>query len=260
MIQLRGFLLAGRHAALTGVRGKRLVVLLFLSVLPLLAFAAIGGGGEPIRENEFHGVFHFLMLQFVVPFAALFLGTSVIGDELDGRTVTYLFTRPVDRGLLYLGRLLGTGLSFSVILGLLAAAALQSREVAMGEPPVDRALAIQLVVVGFWAHFALFACLRTLFKRALLAGMGYLLLIDLMVSKMPYVGVAKLSVWHQLLVIYVGRVGSDENSFRHLARSFHPAETPGGAWAFLLGMILVSALLGAWFTRTREYHVAGAVA
>jgi hypothetical protein len=43
-------------------------------------------------------------------------------------------------------------------------------------------------------------------------------------------------------------------------RSLHPDETASGAVLFLTGMFVISALLGAWFTRTREYHVAGAVA
>jgi ABC-type transport system involved in multi-copper enzyme maturation permease subunit len=260
MIQLRGFLRAGRHAALTGLRGKRLLVLAFLALLPLLAMLSVGRGGEPIKEQAFHGIFHLLILQFVVPFSALFLGNAVLGDELEGRTVTYLFTRPVDRGLLYLGRFFGTGLSFTVILALLVGAALNAREIALGQPNVDRGLALQLSIAGFWVYFGLFACLRTLLRRALLFGMAYILILDLMISKAPYVGLAKLSIWHQLMVVYLGSVDTAGSSVHSMSYAFHADETAAGAWMFLAGTFVVSVLLGAWFTRTREYHVAGAVA
>ena len=260
MIQLQGFLLAMRHAARTALRGKRLLVLIGLGVVPLLAMLAIGKGSGAVDERAWHIVCTLLVMQFVVPFSALFLGTSVLGDELEGRTVTYLFTRPVDRGLLYLGRLAGTGLAYSLLLGALLAVALNVREVAEDALLVDRARVMGLAIGGFWAYFALFAALRTLWKKALLAGMAYIMVIDLMVSKMTYIGIAKLSIWHHLMVIYSGNDAAGVSGLRTVMRSLHPDETAWGAGVFLLVLFGITAALGAWFTRTREYHVAGAVA
>jgi len=260
MINLRGFLLAARHAALTGLRGKRLAVLLLIGVVPVAAMLMVGKGSGPVPERAFHVVAYLLMLQFVVPFSALFLGTSVLGDELEGRTVTYLFTRPVDRGILYLGRLFGTGLSFSLILAALTGLALHVRDVGADAVLVDRTRVLLLALLGFWVYLAFFACLRTLLKRALLVGMAYLMVLDLAVSKLPAVGMAKLSVWHQLMVIYAAGADGPVPGLRLVLRSLHPDETVSGALLFLGSVFVISTLLGAWFTRTREYHVAGAVA
>ena len=260
MIQLQGFFIAARHAAFSGLRGKRLVVLSLLAVVPLLAVLAAGRGVGDLSGMAFHIISVMITLQFVVPFSALFLGTAVLGDELEGRTVTYLFTRPVDRGVLYLGRLFGTGLSFSVLFGALFWLALHVRNVEAGARFVDPTRTFALALGGFWVYLALFACLRTLWKRALLVGMIYIMLLDFAVSKMTYVGIAKLSVWHHLMVIYVGPGEGTVRGLRFVQRGIHPDETAGGAALFLVGMFVITAVLGAWFTRTREYHVAGAVA
>lgn len=260
MMQLHGFLVAARFAALNGLRGKRLAVLLLICVIPILAMLSVGQGSGAVDERAFHIIATMLILQFVVPFCALFLGTSVLGDELEGRTVTYLFTRPVDRGILYLGRLVGTGVSFSILLAVLIWVALRVRTMDADAQRVDPGQVQLLAVAGFWVYFALFAALRTLLKRALLVGMAYIMLLDLMVSKMPYIGIAKLSIWHHLMVIYTDGGKARADGLRVVVRSLHPDETASGAILFLVGMFVISAFLGAWFTRTREYHVAGAVA
>ena len=53
-------------------------------------------------------------LRFTVPVLGVFYGTSLIADEVEDKTITYLFTRPVSRGAVlfgkYLGYLICTGL------------------------------------------------------------------------------------------------------------------------------------------------------
>ena len=40
-----------------------------------------------------------LFVRFVVPVLGVFYGTSLMADEVDDKTITYLFTRPVPRGV-----------------------------------------------------------------------------------------------------------------------------------------------------------------
>ena len=47
-----------------------------------------------------------LYLRFVVPVLGAFYGTSLISDEVEDRTITYLFTRPVPRGAIIIGKYL----------------------------------------------------------------------------------------------------------------------------------------------------------
>ena len=45
-------------------------------------------------------------LRFIVPVLGVFYGTSLIADEVEDKTITYLFTRPIPRGAVLLGKYL----------------------------------------------------------------------------------------------------------------------------------------------------------
>ena len=47
-----------------------------------------------------------LFLRFIVPVLGVFYGTSLIADEVEDKTITYLFTRPISRGAVVLGKYL----------------------------------------------------------------------------------------------------------------------------------------------------------
>src|SRR5438094_3420264 len=47
-----------------------------------------------------------LYIRFIVPVLGVFYGTSLIADEVDDKTVTYLFTRPIPRASVMLGKYL----------------------------------------------------------------------------------------------------------------------------------------------------------
>ena len=48
----------------------------------------------------------FLFLRFIVPILGIFYGTSLIADEVEDKTITYLFTRPIPRSAVLLGKYL----------------------------------------------------------------------------------------------------------------------------------------------------------
>jgi hypothetical protein len=45
-------------------------------------------------------------LRFTVPILGVFYGTSLMADEIEDKTVTYLFTRPIRRGAVLVGKYL----------------------------------------------------------------------------------------------------------------------------------------------------------
>ena len=47
-----------------------------------------------------------LFLRFIVPVLGVFYGTSLVADEVEDKTITYLFTRPLRRGAVLLGKYL----------------------------------------------------------------------------------------------------------------------------------------------------------
>jgi len=47
-----------------------------------------------------------LYLRFIVPVLGVFYGTALIADEVEDKTITYLFTRPISRGSVIIGKYL----------------------------------------------------------------------------------------------------------------------------------------------------------
>lgn len=262
MNSLRALLIAGRHAARDALRGKRLVVLLGIAALPLLLLllAPLNDAGE-VEAETFHTALLMITFQLVVPFSALLLGVAVLGDEIEGRTVTYLFTRPVGRGTLYLGRLLGMGAAWSLVFALILGIGMHARPVEPKPLPADLWRPIAIGIGGFWAYFAAFALLRMLFKRALLTGMFYILIVDGFISKMADIGGVKLSLWHYMAQLHLATYeGERLRGFGFVAKTMAPEETAAGSVMVLVGVAVVGAALGMWVTRAKEYPVAGAVA
>lgn len=82
--------------------------------LALVALAVQASGTAPLRVNgsRVAGVDAFglmiwvVFLRFLVPVLGVFYGTALLADEVEDRTITYLFTRPIRRGAVLLGKYL----------------------------------------------------------------------------------------------------------------------------------------------------------
>ena len=117
-------------------------------------------------------------LSFSVPLLGVFYGTALIADEVEDRTITYLFTRPVPRGAVLVGKYLAylvcAGLLVlpSVILVFFLVVPLLGGSVGAGFPDLLKDLA--LLAVGLAVYGALFALVGALFRRPLLTGLVFI--------------------------------------------------------------------------------------
>ncbi|HIF39713.1 MAG TPA: hypothetical protein EYQ74_01270 [Planctomycetes bacterium] len=85
------------------VLSRRLLICVLLASAPI-AIAWFAGGHQHATDIvPFIGMF--LVLQVVAPLISLTVGSSVVTEELENRTITYIFTRPTDRAAFFLGRL-----------------------------------------------------------------------------------------------------------------------------------------------------------
>ena len=66
--------------------------------LPRSTARAVGG------SHIFGMMIWLLSIRFIVPVLGVFYGTSLIADEVDDKTITYLFTRPIPRSAVLLGK------------------------------------------------------------------------------------------------------------------------------------------------------------
>jgi len=83
-------------------------------ILALVSRIVQSMGVAPLRVNGARvggaGIFGMMIwvlyIRFTIPMLGVFYGTSLIADEVDDKTLTYLFTRPVQRGAVLVGKYL----------------------------------------------------------------------------------------------------------------------------------------------------------
>src|SRR5207237_996024 len=97
------------------VRGKRLLVLALLFVLPAgIAFLDRQFAGSPSSQLEFVLLLN-MIPHAMVPLAALLYASGMIQDEIEDQTLTYLLIRSFSKRSLYVMKLLATFLTTVVL-------------------------------------------------------------------------------------------------------------------------------------------------
>ena len=97
-----------RTVFLALVVGSPVVLAILLRVVEAAGLGGLRmGGGRIASGATIFGLFIWLLyLRFIVPVLGVFYGTSLIADEVDDKTITYLFTRPIARGAVLVGKYL----------------------------------------------------------------------------------------------------------------------------------------------------------
>lgn len=154
-------------------------------VLALVARLVQAIGVAPLRVNgvqtDASGVFGTiiwgLFITFIVPVLGVFYGTALIADEVEDRTITYLFTRPVRRGAVLLGKYLAyvvcTTLVVlpSVVLVYLLIVPFGQMAGTFGWLLID----LGLLALGLAAYGGLFAFVGAVMRRPLVGGLVFAL-------------------------------------------------------------------------------------
>jgi ABC-type transport system involved in multi-copper enzyme maturation permease subunit len=134
--------------------------------------------GQAIQGTSFFGIAIWLLyLRFIIPILGVFYGTSLIADEVDDKTITYLFVRPITRGAIlfgkYLGYLVSTGLVVlpSVMVVYFLTMPLDLRVIGDSFPSLLKDLG--LLGAGLAVYGALFALVGARLKHPLVAGLVF---------------------------------------------------------------------------------------
>ena len=233
---------------------RRGLVCAILALLPAAVAATIAQLTDRIDAVEI--LVHLgalLLLQLVVPILALVAGSAVVAEEIEDRTITYLFSRPVPRAALLFGRWLATVVFLTTLLllatTLLVLAASSSDA---PEPVIDAAVARPLyeaVLLGGVSYSALFAVLGIFFRHPILVGLGYAFAIEGFLANLPGAN-QSLTIQYYLKSWLIGRGGSPWQ-----ISEFSPAQ-PGSLSSTLSTLAIVVAvalLFGAWRIARREF-------
>jgi ABC-2 type transport system permease protein len=163
-------------------RGKAVWVVVAIAALPLLFGAAI-------RDDDPVTVVEMLVMGLLPP---VFVA-SAIAEELEERTSTYLWSRPLPRWTLLIGKLLALAPIAAVLIALGWVVAMQ---VATGAPPSARSTLA--FAVGALAISAMSAGIGTLVpKHGMALSIVYFVVIDLAVGAIP-ASVQSISITHHV--------------------------------------------------------------
>lgn len=191
-------------------RSLLMALLVGLPVLLAVVYRVVLAADIPIRGVPPLDLYAIVVALFwihnLLPLMALFHATSLIADEVEGRTLTYLLTRPLTRVAIFAGKFaaylatsLGIALPSVVLTFFLLVTARGWSGIGASIPDLFRdlgAMALTLVVYG-----ALFALLGVLLRRPVIPGLLFLFVWEkLLVHAPSYAPRLTLTAWLRSLI------------------------------------------------------------
>jgi len=190
-------------------------------------------------------------IRNVLPLAALFFATALVADEVEGRTLTYLLTRPLTRASIFAGKFaayLVTTLGLALPSAVAAFFLLLSARgwAAVGPSAGDLFRDVGVAALALVAYGAFFALLGVLLKRPVIPGLMFLYGWELMANLPGYLPRFTLTAWLRSLIHH-------RPAEEGLAGLFQQVLPAGPGLAVLLGVSAVFLAAAAWIFSSREY-------
>jgi ABC-2 type transport system permease protein len=235
-------------------RSLLMALLLGLPVVFAVLFRAFLAAKMPPRITGFDlyaVVVAIYYVRNVLPLAALFYATSLVADEVEGKTLTFLLTRPVTRPSVLLGKFLAyvattlaLALPATVVTFFLLVTVRGFSGVGPAVPDLLRdlgAMSLTLVVYG-----AFFTLLGVLLRRPMIPGLLFLFVWELLANLPGYLPRLTLSAWARSLI----RHRPPEEGFSGLFAQVLPWDL---SLLVLSGATVVFLGLAFWIFAGREY-------
>jgi ABC-type transport system involved in multi-copper enzyme maturation permease subunit len=174
-----GQMLWSRRSVFLGiVLGGPVVLAAVVRVIVELYARGFRINGAMVTGSTVFGLIIWLLyIRFIIPILGVFFGTSLIADEVDDKTITYLFTRPIPRRAVLLGKYLAYVVCTillvlpSVILVFFLIVPMGGSSIAGEFPALLTDLA--MLALGLIAYGAVFALVGTRMKRPLITGLVF---------------------------------------------------------------------------------------
>jgi ABC-2 type transport system permease protein len=173
---------------------RRTLLLILLSALPVLLAVAFRAAGETEVERFTRRIFDTITMTILMPLVAILFGSGAFGAEIDDGTVVYLLAKPVPRWIVIAAKAI-TALAMAILLTGSSTVLAGIIDMApAGSDGVSATMAQLLaVVVGSACYVSLFLAVSLFTRRALVLGIGYMLVWEGALSFM-LPGIANLSI------------------------------------------------------------------
>ena len=232
-----------------GLLGRRRTAgVALLSAAPVLVAAILAfAGGLGDAETLAGEVYAAITLGLVIPLVALLLGTAALGTAFDDGTILYLLLKPVPRRTVLLAAMVVAGVAAALLA--LASTLVAGLLLLGASAPALLAGMLAATLLAAVLYAAVFVTLSVFTGRALLLGLGYVLVWEGLVTSLLE-GTRILSI-REYALAFLGALSGD------------PSATPGGGVDPLVAMVLSAAVLviaislGTWRLTRFEVTQAG---
>ena len=246
-LALEGMLWSGRTVVMAGLLAlpivRAIVYRLVLARFPAARVSAFDLYGRMVV---------FFYLRFAVPLTALFYATALIADEVEGRTLTYLLTRPIRRESILAGKFAAyvvTTLTLAlpaVLLTFFTLMTVRGRANLCGAVP-DLLRDLGVVTVALLAYGAVFTLFGVLLKRPVIPGLLFIFVWELFLPSFPgYVPYVTLTAYLRSLVRHRPAQEGVSEIFAQVLPTALCLEV-------LAGTVVVGLAASAWIFSAREY-------
>ena len=201
-LSLEGMLISRRSAFMAALLGLPIAFAIVYRV-------QVAGDATPhLSGFDFYGLIVSLYyVRNALPFTALFYASALVGDEVEGRTITFLLTRPVPRAGILLGKFaayVATGLALclpSVVVTFLLLASAQGLE-RVGPLVGELARDLGVIALALLAYGALFTLLGVVLRRPVIPGLMFLLLWEMLANLPGYLPRFTVTAYLRSLIPY----------------------------------------------------------
>jgi len=174
-----GQMLWSRRSVFLGVLlGAPVLLAITLRVIYELYTSGFHVNGAKIGGPAIFGMMIWILyIRIIVPILGVFYGTALIADEVEDKTITYLFTRPIPRSAVLIGKYLAY-LVCTVLLVLPSVMIVFFLLVPIGGGGIGVAFPyllsdLVMLAIGLAAYGAVFALVGTRLKRPLIIGLVF---------------------------------------------------------------------------------------
>jgi len=246
-LALEGMVWSGRTVVMAGLLALPVVLAivyrLVLARYPMVRLSAI----------ELYGWFIVMYyLRFALPLMALFYATALIADEVEGKTLTYLLTRPIRRESILAGKFgayVVTTLTLALPAVVLAFFTLMTVRggASLGGAVPDLLRDLGVVALALLAYGAVFTLLGVFLKRPVIPGLLFIFVWELFLPSFPgYIPRVTLTAYLRSLVRHRPAQEGVSEIFAQVLPTALCLEV-------LVGTVVVGLAASAWIFSTREY-------
>jgi ABC-2 type transport system permease protein len=237
------------------VVGAPVVVAIVVRIVQASGIAPLRVNGVRVDAVSVFGmIIWVLFLRFIIPVLGVFYGTSLIADEVEDKTITYLFTRPLRRGAVLLGKYLAylacTTLVVLPSVMIVYFMLVPFSDVARSFPALLKDLG--LLAVGIAAYGALFTLVGAWLKRPLVVGLVFVFGWEQFAMLMPGY-LRRFTVAHYLQALVPHAMPADESVSSLLQSVFSEAPSALVSVGVLLLITVGSLALAMRIVERREY-------